>query len=97
MPIHEFDCLKCGHRFEELVGSHGTEATEVKCPECGATKLKRRISPSAPVPRQLTPNQRRRLEDKRGTDRGGAKQRFKQQRVAERRAATRRAGRRGNR
>jgi putative FmdB family regulatory protein len=98
MPIHEFDCLKCGHHFEELVESHGgTKATTVKCPECGATELKRLMSSYAPVSRQLTPNQKRRLEDKRGTDRGGAKQRFKQQRVAERRAASRRAGRRGNR
>jgi putative FmdB family regulatory protein len=98
MPIHEFDCLKCGHRFEELVGSPGgKEAAGVKCPECGATELKRLVSPYSPVQRQLTPNQKRRLEDKRGTNRGGAKQRFKQQRVAERRAASRRAGRRGNR
>jgi putative FmdB family regulatory protein len=98
MPIHEFDCLKCGHRFEELVESHGgTKAAHVKCPECGATELKRLISPYAPGHRQLTPSQKRRLEAKRGTDRGGAKQRFKQQRAAERRAASRRAGRRGNR
>ena len=41
---------------------------------------------------QLTPNQKRRLEDKRGIDRGGAKERFKQQRAAERSAARRRGG-----
>jgi putative FmdB family regulatory protein len=97
MPIHEFECLRCGHHFEELVGSHELDETEVKCPECGGTELKRLISPYAPTPRQLTPRQKRRLEDKRGTDRGGAKQRFKEQRAAERRAASRRAGRRGNR
>ena len=40
----------------------------------------------------VTPNQRRRLEDKRGIDRGGAKERFKQQRAVERSAARRRRG-----
>jgi putative FmdB family regulatory protein len=97
MPIHEFECLKCTNRFEELIGSHELGKTEVKCPECGATELKRLISSYSPTPRQLTPGQKRRLENKRGTDRGGAKERFKQQRAAERRAASRRAGRRGNR
>jgi putative FmdB family regulatory protein len=97
MPIHEFECLKCGNRFEELIGSHALEETEVKCPECGGTEVKRLISSYSPTPRHMTPRQKRRLEDKRGTDRGGAKQRFKQQRAAERRAASRRAGRRGNR
>jgi putative FmdB family regulatory protein len=97
MPIHEFECLKCGTHFEELIGSHELESAKVKCPECGGTELKRLISSYAPAPRQLTPRQKRRLEDKRGTDRGGAKQRFTQQRAAEQRAASRRAGRRGNR
>jgi putative FmdB family regulatory protein len=97
MPIHEFECLKCGNHFEELIGSHELESAELKCPECGGTDLKRLISSHSPIQRQLTPNQKRRLEDKRGTSRGGAKQRFKQQRAAERRAASRRAGRRGNR
>jgi putative FmdB family regulatory protein len=97
MPIHEFECLKCGNHFEELIESHELESAGRKCPECGGTDLKRLISSYSPIQRQLTPNQKRRLEDKRGTSRGGAKQRFKQQRGAERRAASRRAGRRGNR
>jgi putative FmdB family regulatory protein len=97
MPIHEFECLNCGNRFEELIGSHELQETEVKCPACGGAELRRLISSYSPTPRQMTPGQKRRLEDKRGTDRGGAKQRFKQQRAAERRAASRRAGRRGNR
>ncbi len=92
MPIHEYACQSCGHRFEELVGSHvGVEAAEVACPDCGSAKTERLLPTSyAPLHRQLTPNQRRRLEDKRGTDRGGAKERFKQQRAAEKRAASRR-------
>jgi putative FmdB family regulatory protein len=88
VPVYEFACRSCGHRFEELVGPHvGVEADEVRCPECDAAEPERLIASSyAPTPRQLTPSQRRRMEDKRGTDRGGAKERFKRQRAAERRA-----------
>ncbi len=87
MPIYEFACESCGHRFEELVGSHvGLDMAEVACPECGSEKVERQLSTSyAPLQHQMTPNQRRRLEDKRGTNRDGAKERFKQQRAAERR------------
>jgi putative FmdB family regulatory protein len=94
VPIYEFACESCGHRFEELVGSHvGLEADDATCPECGSAKLERLISSSySPLPNQMTSNQRRRLEDKRGTNRGGAKERFKQQRAAERRAAAKRTG-----
>jgi putative FmdB family regulatory protein len=88
VPIYEFSCGACGHRFEELVGSHvGTEADQVVCPECGSDRVERLTSTSyAPITRQLTPNQRRRLEDKRGTDRDGARRRFNEQRAAERRS-----------
>jgi putative FmdB family regulatory protein len=87
VPIYEFECRSCGHRFEELVGSHvGVETADVRCPECGAADPARLMSTEyAPISRQQTPNQRRRLEDKRGVDRGGAKERFKRQRAAERR------------
>ena len=95
MPIYEFACSSCGHRFEELVGSHvGVDVASVRCPECGSAEVERLLSTTySPVPRQLTPNQRRRLEDKRGTDRGGAMERFKKQRVAEKAAARARKGR----
>jgi putative FmdB family regulatory protein len=93
VPIYEFVCESCGHRFEELVGTHvGLRVSEVACPECGSSEVERRTASSyAPLHRQLTPNQKRRLEEGRGTDRGGAKERFKQQRAAER-AASRRRG-----
>jgi putative FmdB family regulatory protein len=89
VPIYEFECRSCGHHFEELVGSHvGVETEDVRCPECGQAEVERLISSSyAPIHRQLTPGQKRRLEDKRGIDRGGAKERFKRQRAAERPAA----------
>jgi putative FmdB family regulatory protein len=92
VPIYEFVCESCGHRFEELVGSHvGRDAAEVACPECGSAEVERQVSGSyATLPHQLTANQKRRLEDKRGTDRGGAKERFARQRAAERSAARRR-------
>jgi putative FmdB family regulatory protein len=92
VPIYEFVCESCGHRFEELVGTHvGRRAADVRCPECGAENVERQLSASyAPLNRQMTPNQKRRLEEKRGIDRGGAKERFKRQRAAERSAARRR-------
>jgi putative FmdB family regulatory protein len=92
VPIYEFECRSCGHRFEELVGSHvGVETADVRCPECGSAESERLLSNSyVPIHRRLTPNQRRRLEDKRGTNRDGAKERFRKQRAAERRASRRR-------
>lgn len=93
MPIYEFVCESCGHRFEELVGTHvGRSAVDVACPECDSAEVERQLSTYAPLQRQMTPNQKRRLEDKRGVDRGGAKERFKRQRAAERSAARRREG-----
>lgn len=74
MPLYEFDCSSCEAQFERLVAA-GTE--EAVCPECGAEGARRRLSMFG-TSRQLTPNQRRRLEDKRGTDRGGASKRFKE-------------------
>jgi hypothetical protein len=69
------------------------DAADVVCSECGSAKIERQLSTSyAPLQRQMTPNERRRMEDKRGTNRGGAKERFKQQRAAERRAAAKRTG-----
>ena len=36
VPIYEFACESCGHRFEELVGSHvGLDAADVVCSVCG--------------------------------------------------------------
>jgi putative FmdB family regulatory protein len=92
VPIYEFECRECGHRFEELVGSHvGLETADVRCPECGTAEAERQLSNSyAPIRHRMTPNQRRRLEDKRGTNRDGAKERFRRQRAAER--AERRRG-----
>jgi putative FmdB family regulatory protein len=92
VPLYEFACQSCSCRFDELVGSHvGLDASDVVCPECGSAEVERLLSSSyAPLHRQPTPNQRRRLEDKRGIDRAGAQERFGRQRAAERSAARRR-------
>lgn len=42
MPIHEYECRRCGHRFEFLLlPSHNTTAA---CPECQSQDLERRLS-----------------------------------------------------
>ena len=86
MPVFEFRCRACNARFEELVGSHiGKGVEDVVCPECGSADLERQdASGFAPIHRQLTPGQKRRLEDERGTDRGGARERFGRRRDEER-------------
>ena len=33
MPIYEYECKTCGHRFEELQNIH--DAPVKTCPECG--------------------------------------------------------------
>ena len=43
MPIYEYQCKKCGHRFEELVlGSAGEK--RVSCPNCAAKRTERLMS-----------------------------------------------------
>lgn len=41
MPIYEFECSQCDHRFEQLVPSYGSKAS---CPKCNSAKTKRMIS-----------------------------------------------------
>jgi putative FmdB family regulatory protein len=49
VPIYEFECSKCGARFEELVPAGGT----APCPECKSSDVERRYSqigePRVPV------------------------------------------------
>lgn len=34
MPLYEYECVKCGHRFERI---ESTSASAIKkCPQCGA-------------------------------------------------------------
>jgi len=48
MPIYEFECEKCGGRFEELVAADGI----VACPSCGAAGARRLLSQVSPPGRQ---------------------------------------------
>ena len=44
MPLYEYECAKCGHRFEKI--EKVTAATRQKCPRCGA---KAERLPSSPA------------------------------------------------
>ena len=44
MPIFEFRCKKCNHKFEELVFSSGTDLTKVTCPQCGEKAAEKLMS-----------------------------------------------------
>ena len=35
MPLYEYKCRKCGHRFEKIESVNSS--TTKKCPKCGAT------------------------------------------------------------
>jgi len=37
MPLYEFECNSCGHRFEEL---HRSEVPYTKCTQCGKVAKK---------------------------------------------------------
>jgi putative FmdB family regulatory protein len=41
VPIYEFECSKCGARFEELVRAGET----APCPQCKSSEVERRFSP----------------------------------------------------
>lgn len=44
MPLYEYKCAKCGHRFEKI---EHFDASEVKkCPKCGG-KAERQLAPPA--------------------------------------------------
>lgn len=43
MPIYEYECLKCGQRFE-LRRRMADSDSDIKCPKCDAEKPQRVIS-----------------------------------------------------
>jgi putative FmdB family regulatory protein len=43
MPIFEYECEKCGEKFEYFQWA-GEDAASLKCPKCGETKTKRVMS-----------------------------------------------------
>jgi putative FmdB family regulatory protein len=42
MPIYEFECHACGHRFDELMRL--SDPDPAACPACGAAAVHRRVS-----------------------------------------------------
>ncbi len=46
MPIYEYKCSSCGHRFDVLqrIGADGSDLT---CPTCGARKPEKMLSACA--------------------------------------------------
>lgn len=45
MPMFDFQCPKCNHRFEELV--YGDE--KAVCPQCGEKDIERLVSAPSPL------------------------------------------------
>ncbi len=43
MPLYEYKCRSCGHRFE-LLQRMGEGATEVECPRCGERTAEKLLS-----------------------------------------------------
>lgn len=43
VPIYEFRCRECGHRFEKLCPM-GEDGKNLQCPKCGAGTPKRIMS-----------------------------------------------------
>ncbi|MBU0519072.1 zinc ribbon domain-containing protein [bacterium] len=43
MPIYEFACTTCDHKFDELVRS-STNLAELCCPQCGANSPRKLMS-----------------------------------------------------
>ncbi len=44
MPIYEYVCSACGHRFEKLVRSISTGESKVDCPRCQEHEAERAVS-----------------------------------------------------
>jgi putative FmdB family regulatory protein len=42
MPIYEFECTQCGHRFDRLQKLSDPDPST--CPSCGAPQVHRRVS-----------------------------------------------------
>ena len=43
MPLYEYTCSDCGHRFEVLQRI-GENADGLECPECGAERVEKEFS-----------------------------------------------------
>ncbi len=44
MPLYEYECAKCGHRFEKI--EKVTAPARQKCPKCGGKATRRLAAPA---------------------------------------------------
>jgi len=42
MPIYDFACADCGHRFEQMCEM--SAAAQLKCPSCGSSTVNKLVS-----------------------------------------------------
>lgn len=42
MPIFDFECRSCGHKFDLMISN--AEKDKAKCPQCGAMDLKQLLT-----------------------------------------------------
>jgi putative FmdB family regulatory protein len=73
MPIYEYECEKCGCRFDELIA---VDAPVPPCPECGAEQARRLISSFGPPGRQPRGASVRSDESRRGEREAGHQERL---------------------
>ncbi|MBN1482084.1 zinc ribbon domain-containing protein [candidate division KSB1 bacterium] len=43
MPIYEYKCTQCGHRFDKLQRM-GADGSDLTCPNCGAPRPEKMLS-----------------------------------------------------
>lgn len=48
MPLYEYECLKCQHKFSEIIFEK-EEEKNLRCPQCKSKKLERLFSSFAVV------------------------------------------------
>jgi len=90
VPVYEFQCERCGERFEELVDA-GTRS--VPCRACGHEGTRRLFSPpAAPMKLVKTPREARKQERRNAQLRERTKARFKEARRRARERARRASG-----
>ena len=85
MPIYEFQCEKCGARFEELVAA-GTEAAA--CGKCGSEGARRTVPSAISPPGRLPRGAAKRESESRRSEREAARS----ERLAETRKLRRAGG-----
>lgn len=45
MPLYEYICKNCHHKFDEVMTVHERETKEVHCPHCESPRVEKVIEP----------------------------------------------------